>query len=196
MSRQTYTRKSVQTHFDGGRSAPAVNIKCHLYGPDDDAFTDDLLTTVGANHAGDGPGFLAWWRDPETWGDTDRYPSMFSCWFDAAAEEAFDYFREYAAECFPDYAAKVWQEGRSGGWAVVEGLPELDCWDAVMLARWRHFERLVAWHAEEPNAAEAIAILVAINPYDHVQCAREAEAVRLATLDAELDAWATLCGSL
>lgn len=38
----------------------------------------------------------------------------------------------------------IWSAGRSGGWLVVEGLPNIEDWDAIMLARWRRFAKDVS----------------------------------------------------
>lgn len=43
---------------------------------------------------------------------------------------------------FPDDDVSLSREGRSGGWVVVDGLPEIEDWDAIRLARWRKFERI------------------------------------------------------
>lgn len=41
---------------------------------------------------------------------------------------------------------KVWQEGRSGGWLVVEGLGPVEDWNALAVSRWA---RLVRWCERE-----------------------------------------------
>ena len=38
----------------------------------------------------------------------------------------------------------VYSAGRSGGWLVVEGLPDLETWDAIMLGRWAKFAKTIA----------------------------------------------------
>lgn len=38
-------------------------------------------------------------------------------------------------------ATKVFAEGRSGGWAVVEGIKSFESWNVVDLAKWRRFEQ-------------------------------------------------------
>lgn len=38
---------------------------------------------------------------------------------------------------------KVWAEGRSGGWLVVEGLPDVAAWPGATFQKWRKFARLI-----------------------------------------------------
>ena len=78
----------------------------------------------------------------------------FNCSEDAA-EKALDFafecnqemfWNEYAQDIADntfDYSVKVYSAGRSSGWLIVEGLPEFETWDAVMLAKWRSFENKI-----------------------------------------------------
>ena len=50
---------------------------------------------------------------------------------------------EIARECFSHFPVEVWQDGRSGGWLYVEGLPDVSSWDAIMLGRWARFARMI-----------------------------------------------------
>lgn len=47
------------------------------------------------------------------------------------------------------YHVQVYSEGRSGGWCVVHGLPEIEEWDAIALGRWARFEKGVKLIADE-----------------------------------------------
>lgn len=86
-----------------------------------------------------------------------RHPSVddvvehFKC-SEGVAEKALQYAWESAQQRFwedvPEWArnrwgghVKVYSEGRSGGWLVVEGLYPVDSWDAIALARWAGFAR-------------------------------------------------------
>jgi len=137
MPRRTYTRDDVQTHGTGyaGPSLPAVNIK--VYGTLRDAWSDF------EREESPDEGFTLDWIEENLSDDT--FDALF--WNVCAAE--FEYLVAYATTdedaIFP--AAKygrlsIEQEGRSGGWAVVDGLPDVDEWDAILLARWRKFERI------------------------------------------------------
>lgn len=63
--------------------------------------------------------------------------------FQSAQLSFWDRVREAdeLAYYFPDHNAKVHQAGRSGGWLVVSGLPDVETWNAIMLNRWAVFER-------------------------------------------------------
>lgn len=63
----------------------------------------------------------------------------------AAAEEmtrenGWEMAKELAAEVFGSQV-KTWSSGRSGGWLIVEGLPDVESWDAIALSRWARFAR-------------------------------------------------------
>lgn len=62
--------------------------------------------------------------------------------FNAACEDHFEFARDQATEnFFAKYPnAKVFTAGRSGGWLVVTGLPEVSAWDADLLKNWHEFE--------------------------------------------------------
>lgn len=124
-----YTRDDVSTHATGyhGSQLPAVNVK--VYTQIEGAFAD-----FAKNERPDARLTLDWIE--EHVGD-DGLDSIF--WH--ACESEFEYLADYAPEILGD-GVSVSQEGRSGGWAVVDGLPEIEDWDAVRLAKWRKFERI------------------------------------------------------
>lgn len=51
---------------------------------------------------------------------------------------------------------EVYSEGRSGGWLVVHGLPDIESWDAVMLGRWAKFAKLIRQDVEHRTSFESI----------------------------------------
>jgi len=51
---------------------------------------------------------------------------------------------------------KVYQEGRSGGWLVVHGLPDVDEWDGKMLMKWRSLEVWAKAEVKHRCSIEAI----------------------------------------
>ena len=112
-------KADVVTRYERGEYRPAVNVKCY------------------------------------TWPSPDKAMEAFGC-SRAVAEQAMEYayqseqerFWEDAQEWLADDvfgagACKIHQEGRSGGWLVVTGLPEVDTWDARQLAKWAKFARIV-----------------------------------------------------
>lgn len=70
-----------------------------------------------------------------------------------ACEQGWEDIQEDARQCFPDLPTtsrgEVTPEGRSAGWAIIPALPPLEEWDAVMLMRWRRFEKYARQGADE-----------------------------------------------
>lgn len=203
-SRRGYSRGDVTTYSPGygwSERLPAVNVKRHLWESGERGdFPTALLETV-ARYSGEDPAdFVAWWRAQ---GD-DAIGDMIDGGYGGYGYRAIAYASEleYLTEwcnsderddaLFPDHTVKLETEGRSGGWLVVRGLPDLDCWDAVMLARWRKFERITRGMVEHFPAT--VAELVCLNTYAHHLADVEAERQRLAELDRQVEAWA-LCGA-
>lgn len=54
--------------------------------------------------------------------------------------------------------------GRSGGWACVTGLNDVDEWDAVMLAKWRRFARYAEAYAN--GIPEQMVYSIAANEHE------------------------------
>jgi hypothetical protein len=82
-----------------------------------------------------------------------------------AFESAQENFWEGASELAERYLGaglKVYSEGRSSGWLVVYGLPEVEGWDALRVSRWSNFARAVArdiaWRCDFDQVCEAIEI--------------------------------------
>jgi hypothetical protein len=59
---------------------------------------------------------------------------------------------------------KVYSEGRCGGWAIVDGLPDFESWDAVLLARWAKFARVARSLAD--NIPTQMVALLEINDWE------------------------------
>lgn len=129
------SKEDVEFHSDFGRdSRPAVNVKVNnAYGW---ATDETLIRKVLADNSAetDAPDFL---RYMEEHAEDERLGM--AAW-EAACESAWEMLQNDGREVF-GRGVKVWQEGRSGGWAVVDGLPDFDSWDAMDLNRWRTFAR-------------------------------------------------------
>lgn len=61
--------------------------------------------------------------------------------FQSACELGWDCIKDAAVEVFGQ--VEVYSEGRSGGWAVVYGLPDVEDWDADDLRKWNEFRQHV-----------------------------------------------------
>lgn len=131
MARRHYSKNDVKKHYSGcgyGPSLPAVNVKVysmwHLTAKIQEEFKCSLeVADKALNYAFESAqeAFWEYWQDKS--GDL---------------ENGLHGSPEYAY--FPGYDVTVNCGGRSGGWLEVEGLPDIDDWDAVMLGRWRRFE--------------------------------------------------------
>lgn len=137
-------KSDVQFHSDGyGRERrPAVNVKVSF----PNAHSLALQVAKGAGRdANEALRFADWW---ERAGWDGKLPEWL---FDAACASGWESLQADAAEIFANVGAgkiEVLSEGRSGGWAVVEGLPPFESWDARMLGRWRKFARWACEHAD------------------------------------------------
>jgi hypothetical protein len=153
-----YSRDDVQTRS----GTPCVNVK--VYGDVSDGFK------LAAKYAPADGGFDAGFT--EDWIREHLSEETLDQWFWDTCSFEFEYLQDLAAEVLGIRERDVTQEGRSGGWAVVSGLPELEDWDAVQLAKWRKFEKrarsiaadipyqlvqsiyLNAWEAEQAERVE------------------------------------------
>lgn len=125
MSRYYYSREDVQTHY--GSDRPAVNVKVsrsladgyrdfQRYEPDaDERFTLEWIEETFSDEYLDG---LFWMTCEHEWEMVEQ-----------DAETVFG------------SGVTVERDGRSGGWAVVHGLGDIEEWDAIAIAKWRRFER-------------------------------------------------------
>lgn len=150
-------RADVTTHYDHGIPRPAVNVKVYGGTPSDEALRG-IAEECGAVSAGFTREYLE---------------ELDADWlFEAACESGWEALQANAEEIFGAYPlyrssyaprVEVRAEGRSGGWCVVHGLPALEDWDAVMLAKWRKFER---WARQEADDIPyQMASLAALNIY-------------------------------
>jgi len=125
-----YTRDDVETHGRGfySHGNPAINVKAHdfpyVHNRDVQSawgqkYTEAQITRA-LNFAFESLQETFW----EGWHEVLEHP-----------ERDYDFF--------PQHTIRMDGEGRQGGWMIITGLPDLDNWDAIMLARWRHLERVV-----------------------------------------------------
>ncbi len=126
---RSYSRDDVRTHY--GSDRPAVNVKVH------DDLSDGFrsFAKYESEDARRNPGFTEAWARENVSED-----SLNSLFWDTCAF-GFGMIEQDAKAIFASYRARCEQDGRSGGWAVVTGLPPLEQWDAVQLAKWRRFEK-------------------------------------------------------
>jgi hypothetical protein len=116
-------KDDVQTHGIGysSRQLPAVNVKIYSMG------------TTAAKVA-------------ERFGCSEEdAQKALELAFDSHCEVFWEDTQETARDVFGPHV-RVYSEGRSSGWLVVEGLSTIESWDAVALGHWARFERLIREH--------------------------------------------------
>lgn len=133
-------KDEVVHHSDGFRGGhPAVNIKVPNLFDDVLAIAPEVARSEFSDDEADVSRFVAWLRSLQ---DSDDYETL-----DAAQYWAFhgdwEMVETDAQEIFDGYPVECYTEGRSGGWLVVQGLPDIEDWDAILLAKWRKFHRYV-----------------------------------------------------
>lgn len=101
--------------------------------------------------------------------------SEFGC-DERTAERALEYAFECACEtfweCVGDDVANFLprakghhQDGRSGGWLCVEGLPPVEEWDAIAVSAWGRFERAVKETIAELTSDETTLSMIRANEW-------------------------------
>ncbi len=140
---------------------PAVNVKTQPWNV-------DRHYREAAEECGYDPDAFVEWAESQS-------DELWTDYFEMACESAWEMLDSDLQEIFGN--GKIYQEGRSGGWAVVHGLEQWDYWDAVMLAKWRRFEKWARSSADD--IPRAMAVLAAINGYqsDLDECARNERTV-------------------
>lgn len=133
--RRRFTRDDIETHKTGyyGPSLPAVNVKVWY---EDRAVDWNNIASEFGWDADELERFRDWLEEHH---DTD--PDAMSWAWEAACEDGWELAQEDAHELFG--SCQVSSEGRCGGWLVVDGLKDIDCWDAVDIARWGKFVRWI-----------------------------------------------------
>lgn len=131
-----YNKSDVETHTEGyyGRGYPAVNVKVYHFPRAFKAIEHFHCTEEQAEKALE----YAWnMAQTDFWED--------------APNIAIDIFGK---------GIKVYSAGRSGGWLIVQGLDDIEYWDAVALAKWHKFEKAikeaVKWYTSEEKVYEDI----------------------------------------
>lgn len=137
------TKEDVEFYgiHNGYKRVPAVNVKCHKSwqkGYDEFVATEEVA-----------PGFTKEWIEANVSED-----ALQSAWI-AACESAWEYLQEIATEIY-GRGVRVYSEGRSGGWAYIDGISldqystdPIESWDAIDLARWRSFSNRAKLEAQD-----------------------------------------------
>ena len=147
-----FRKEDIETHAEGysGPSLPAVNVKVYR------SMTAKDVAEANDMALGDDRFTLEWIEENLDDRDMDT-------WFRATCEDGWENLHTDAEEVFGT-GVKVYAEGRSGGWAVVHGLPEVETWDTIMVSKWAKFAK---WARATADAVpEMMAELIAINVFE------------------------------
>lgn len=124
------------------REVPMLNVKVYAW------FDDVCHYADGGHEFSNEPEFWTWLREHDDECDHGG-DCMFNRAWEWACESAWELAQDEASgdcgiEFFPGYNVKIHGAGRQGGWLVAEGLPPVRDWDAVMLARWRRYAKVIS----------------------------------------------------
>lgn len=130
------TKEVVTFHAETWQEGrPAVNVKVYA------GYEQGLAAFHESDEDGNGdpidPAFTIDWIEENA---TDEDHEM--VWFWAIESEREFLQESVRSEIWPN--ASIEYQGRSGGWATVEGIKPFEAWDATDLAKWRKFERFCA----------------------------------------------------
>lgn len=147
-------REDVQlSYHQGTRNQPMINVKVHNPTiPPLDGETPTLVTGRPSQSGGDtfnsmidehitDPRLLAMDRS-ELRDLVEKYIESHDWIFQTACESEFEQATTDAQELFANPRLKCWLGGRSGGWFIVDGLPDVESWGIDELTAWAELERL------------------------------------------------------
>lgn len=132
MSNKRYTKDDVEKHSAGYYAPyyPAVNVKVYhfpqAYKVADHFHCTEETAQKAVEYAWDMEA-QAFWEDVQ-----------------GTAEDVFG------------KGVKAYSAGRSGGWLLVEGLTDIESWNAVDLAKWRKFEKIIKADVKYRTSEEAV----------------------------------------
>lgn len=197
-----------------GEGVPAINVKNHLWLPE----LVRKYRETGHEFSGETE-FWEWLEALDSESDYDTLNAAEewareSCW-ELATEYAHEIWPQYSTEMvaekawFPEFPpgcqwrftgnkvprkkhhVQVYSDGRSGGWLVVHGLPDVETWDAIALGQWAKFNKLIRGLADEGYPYDFIWHAHTIFENQVLEPRRLAEQ-RAAEADEWVDALATL----
>jgi hypothetical protein len=165
------TKADIEFHGDHGPSVPAVNVKVKWLST---AEWDRLAARVATDEGHPRPAEFS-----RAWIDAELSDDQQDTYYQLAIEHAWEQLETdvndgWASPIF-GRRVKVFSQGRSGGWAVVEGITRADAesWDAIGLARWRKFARVARETAD--NVPYQYLSLIYLNKFTNDGEPREAQ---------------------
>jgi hypothetical protein len=164
-----YTKEDVRTHY--GSERPAVNVK--VYDTLEDVSLPLCLGGVADLVDGRSENFRWTYTDEgftHEWIREHVSDELADAIFWQACADAVEMIGEDARDIFDRWRVEIEQDGRSGGWIVVTGLPEIEEWDAVLLSKWRKFEKQC--HAYRDDLMRSVVDSIYANEWEAAQAER------------------------
>lgn len=136
-----YNKDSVEFHNESYRpSYPAVNVKVYSF--------------PSAYQIIEKTPYLKDLEDQDEAEKLAEHASEIA--FETACELFWnEYAQEIANEHFPEHV-KVYSQGRSNGWLIVDGLKDFSEWNAIDLRRWQGFENAIKAEVKYRTSLESI----------------------------------------
>lgn len=127
-----YNKSDVETHSAGYYAPyyPAVNVKVHRFPQADDIADHFHCSEETAQKAAEYA-----WETAQT------------CFWENVQGTAEDVFGK---------GVKAYSAGRSSGWVIIDGLTEIESWDAIDLAKWRKFEKIIKAEVKYRTSKEVV----------------------------------------
>lgn len=179
-----FRKDDIEFHSDGFRAGrPAVNVKVYA-----STRSITLPLVLGLSRPADAPegtpftehrtddGFTHEWIDEKLEADFDLGDFIFQ----SACESGWEWLTDQAQEIF-GAGVKVYSEGRSGGWAIVDGIDDdVDSWDAIAVSRWGRFVK--AARAAADDVPYQMVTSLYMNEYEQEQEQTKAQGQQVADL--------------
>lgn len=123
----------VRLRYEHGRKLPALSVKVRNF-----RMTAETVATVAEEFEPD-PGFTLEWAERYEHERAEEFAYVYG----AVCEDLFEFGEERAREAFQPlgYDVKVWSSGRSSGWIVLDGLPDVEDWSPELRAAWEQFAK-------------------------------------------------------
>ena len=142
-------KADVLQRYVSGYVMPAINVKIYR-----SPWEVELPLVLGSTSSA--PDFV--WEPIHTEPEFNRawieaHQNAFEWAWDITLEDSWRVLEAAAAEIF-GRDVQLFQDGRSGSWAVVQGLEHVENWDAIALGRWARFAKRARQIADDvPRAA-------------------------------------------
>ncbi len=129
-------KRDIQTR----NGKPAINVKCYFF-----------------------PTFNQVVEEFNCSGDVAEKALEFA--WESAVEGFWQDIKEVAEFYFTGRNVEVWQDGRSGGWLYVDGLPDIESWDAIQVSQWSRFVKSVKEDIKYRASWESVKEMIEANEW-------------------------------